>query len=191
MNGPDRKEHRDITRRELAERAIQLAIVGDPKLAAAVLESVAVERLSDQTREIAGIALEFSALCAMADLFSVAAFINTDPDILELIDNLGDLPEWVKSLLPTLSVAIQIIGPPRIEKIGAVDLWRIELASGRNGQIASRPTTWRLDKLWESACREMSALELARSGDYRQAALELSRAAKLLIESERSSQEAA
>jgi hypothetical protein len=174
-----------------AERSIQLSLVRDPAVVHAITDRVDVEALSPATREMIEIATELPALCAASDLLCVAAFLDRPSDLLEEIANLLDVPEWVSEILPPFSRAVEALALPRIQKLGAIDLWRAELLRGKHGQRIGDRSTWRLDKLWESACHETSALELARAGSRDEAVAELRLAAELLVESVRLSHEEA
>lgn len=54
----------------------------------------------------------------------------------------------------------------RPKPIGALDLWRAEIARGAFGQVASRPSTWRSDALHGAACMEAYGLEFLRDGNH-------------------------
>lgn len=62
-----------------------------------------------------------------------------------------------------------------LEPIGALELWRRELAAGRRTMATA-------DALWRSACAEANAIDCARAGDRRGAEAALERAADALIE---------
>ena len=62
----------------------------------------------------------------------------------------------------------------------ALNLWRVRLANGVNGQRPDRHSTWILDSLWEAACYEATALEHHGSGGFGSALWCLSRARELV-----------
>lgn len=72
--------------------------------------------------------------------------------------------------------------PPSIERVGALDLWRRDLRSGIGGQRLDRPSTWRIDPLYEAAQWEASAIEAEREGCLVTARRHMERAATIIAE---------
>ena len=94
-------------RRDVAERAIQVHLLHDATRIEQLRNSLDLETLSDDTWELAGIIVEFPALCRNVGVFSVAVYIRASDDLVRHLDELISLPAWVLQILPGFSQAIR------------------------------------------------------------------------------------
>lgn len=80
---------------------------------------------------------------------------------------------------------------PRVRPIGALQLWRREVAACWAGQRSDRPSTWILDALYRAACAEANAVDYDAQGLRGAADEERRKAACIILEAAKQKEHAA